>query len=92
MAGKTYLEMATAAIAALKDRTGSSSQAIKAHIVANNKGLDFKQVRLNSVGIGRIRPRNTTSPANAIHFCILHSLFHSEFQTLNDSQRTHSTC
>ena len=45
--GKTYLEMAVAAIASLKNRTGSSGPAIKAHIIANNKGIDFKQVRLN---------------------------------------------
>lgn len=43
-AKKTYLELATEAIASLKDRTGSSTQAIKAYIIANNKSLDFAQV------------------------------------------------
>ena len=31
-------------IVALKERTGSSSPAIKAYIIANNKGLNFQQV------------------------------------------------
>jgi hypothetical protein len=44
-AKKTYLEMATEAIVALKDRTGSSPHAIKAHIVASNPKIDFQQVR-----------------------------------------------
>jgi histone H1/5 len=36
LVGQTYLEMAVTAIKALKDRTGSSSAAIKKYIVANN--------------------------------------------------------
>lgn len=44
---KTYFDMVKEAIIALKDRTGSSSQAIKAYIVANNKDLDFQQVSSN---------------------------------------------
>ena len=42
-ASKSYATMITEAIVALKDRTGSSSAAIKKYILANNKGLDFKQ-------------------------------------------------
>lgn len=45
---KTYYDMVKEAIIALKDRTGSSSQAIKAYIVANNKDLVFTQVSSNS--------------------------------------------
>ena len=39
----TYIEMATAAIKALKDRTGSSSAAIKKYIVANYPTVTFAQ-------------------------------------------------
>ncbi|RYG66418.1 hypothetical protein EON64_09800, partial [archaeon] len=41
---KSYGDLAREAIIALKDRTGSSMQAIKNHIVANNSGLNFQQV------------------------------------------------
>ena len=44
---QTYLEMAIAAIKAIKDRTGSSIPAITKYIVANNK-LDFKKHLLSS--------------------------------------------
>ena len=40
---KSYFELAKEAIAALKDRTGSSPQAIKAHIVANHPSIKFAQ-------------------------------------------------
>merc|ERR1719183_2938672 len=39
----TYYEMIKTAVVALKDRTGSSSAAIKSYIVANNKDIAFKQ-------------------------------------------------
>ena len=39
----TYIAMATAAIKALKDRTGSSSAAIKKYIVANYPTVTFAQ-------------------------------------------------
>ena len=39
----TYIAMATAAIKALKDRTGSSSAAIKKYIVANYPTVNFAQ-------------------------------------------------
>ena len=42
MPSKSYAVMISEAIVALKDRTGSSSAAIKKHILANNNGLDFK--------------------------------------------------
>ena len=42
-AKKTYFDMAKEAIAALKERTGSSSQAIKAYIVSKYPACDFKQ-------------------------------------------------
>lgn len=40
----TYLDYASEAIRALKDRTGSSQQAIKAWILSNNPKLEFQQV------------------------------------------------
>lgn len=40
---KSYFELAKEAIAALKERTGSSAQAIKAHIVANHPTIKFAQ-------------------------------------------------
>ncbi len=40
---QTYISMASAAIKALKERSGSSSAAIKKFIVANNAGLAFAQ-------------------------------------------------
>lgn len=40
---KSYVELAKEAIAALKERTGSSPQAIKAHIVANHPSIKFAQ-------------------------------------------------
>ena len=42
MPAKSYKDMIIAAIVALKERSGSSSAAIKKHMLANNKGLDFK--------------------------------------------------
>jgi histone H1/5 len=42
-AKKSYFELAKEAIAALKERTGSSAQAIKAHIVANHPTIKFAQ-------------------------------------------------
>jgi hypothetical protein len=45
---QTYISMASAAIKALKDRTGSSSSAIKKYIVANNAGLAFAQHSLRA--------------------------------------------
>mmetsp|Transcript_6448 Transcript_6448/g.8468 ORF Transcript_6448/g.8468 Transcript_6448/m.8468 type:complete len:136 (+) Transcript_6448:85-492(+) len=39
----TYYEMIKAAILALKDRTGSSPQAIKSHILTNFPGVKFQQ-------------------------------------------------
>lgn len=42
-AKKSYFELAKEAIAALKERTGSSAQAIKAHIVANHPSIKFAQ-------------------------------------------------
>lgn len=43
-AKKSYADMAKEAIVALKDRTGSSLQALKSYIVANNAGLNFAPV------------------------------------------------
>jgi histone H1/5 len=43
----TYIQMVTAAIIALKDRTGSSLIAIKKYILANNPGLTPAQMKLN---------------------------------------------
>eukprot|EP00596_Hydrurales_sp_CCMP1899_P009135 CAMPEP_0119041396 /NCGR_PEP_ID=MMETSP1177-20130426/11854_1 /TAXON_ID=2985 /ORGANISM="Ochromonas sp, Strain CCMP1899" /LENGTH=169 /DNA_ID=CAMNT_0007007411 /DNA_START=34 /DNA_END=543 /DNA_ORIENTATION=- len=44
MAAKmTYFEMAKEAIASLKERTGSSAQAIKAYIADNHKEINFQQ-------------------------------------------------
>lgn len=40
---KSYFELAKEAITALKERTGSSQQAIKAHIVANHPTIKFAQ-------------------------------------------------
>ena len=41
---KTYFELVKEAISALKDRTGSSAQAIKGFITEHNPKLDFQQV------------------------------------------------
>jgi hypothetical protein len=43
-AKKTYFQLAKEAIVALKERGGSSSQAIKAFIIKNNPGITFAQV------------------------------------------------
>ena len=43
---KSYSDMVKEAIVALKERTGSSSPAIKAYIIANNKDLNFQQVSI----------------------------------------------
>ena len=43
-AKKTYFQLAKEAIVALKERTGSSSQAIKAYIIKSNPGITFAQV------------------------------------------------
>ena len=40
---KSYFDLAKEAIVALKERTGSSPQAIKAHIVANHPSIKFAQ-------------------------------------------------
>jgi histone H1/5 len=40
---KSYLELAKEAIAALKERTGSSPQAIKAYITSNHPSIKFAQ-------------------------------------------------
>ena len=40
---KSYLELAKEAIAALKERTGSSPQAIKAYITSNHASIKFAQ-------------------------------------------------
>ena len=40
---QTYIQLAVAAIKALKERGGSSSAAIKKYIIANNAGLAFAQ-------------------------------------------------
>ena len=40
---KSYLELAKEAIAALKERTGSSPQAIKAYITSNHATIKFAQ-------------------------------------------------
>ena len=48
---KSYAELVKEAIVALKDRTGSSAQAIKAHITANNAGLNFLQVLAKVVSL-----------------------------------------
>ena len=45
-AKKTYFELVKEAILALKDRTGSSAQAIKGFITEHNPKLDFQQVSL----------------------------------------------
>ena len=42
---KTYLDMVKEAIAALKERTGSSQVAIKKWIISNYPKLNFAQVR-----------------------------------------------
>jgi hypothetical protein len=41
---KTYFELAKEAIAALKDRSGSSPQAIKAYITSKYPAVKFAQV------------------------------------------------
>jgi hypothetical protein len=43
-AKKTYFELVKEAILTLKDRTGSSAQAIKGFITEHNPKLDFQQV------------------------------------------------
>jgi histone H1/5 len=45
---KSYFELAKEAIAALKERSGSSTQAIKAHIVFNHPSIKFAQHSLRS--------------------------------------------
>lgn len=40
---KSYFELAKEAIAALKERTGSSPQAIKAYITSNHSSIKFAQ-------------------------------------------------
>lgn len=40
---KSYVELAKEAIAALKERTGSSQQAIKAYITSNHPSIKFAQ-------------------------------------------------
>jgi histone H1/5 len=45
---KSYFELAKEAIAALKERSGSSSQAIKSHIVANHPTIKFAQHSLRT--------------------------------------------
>jgi len=45
---KTYFELASEAIIALKERSGSSQQAIKAYIVSKYPSLEFGQVRYES--------------------------------------------
>ena len=42
---KTYFELAQEAIIALKERSGSSQQAIKSYIVSKYPALPFGQVR-----------------------------------------------
>jgi len=48
-AKKTYYQLVTEAITSLKDRTGSSTQAIKAWIISNNPDIAFAQVILHLV-------------------------------------------
>jgi hypothetical protein len=43
MSKMTYFEMAKEAIAVQKERSGSSSQAIKSYITANHKEINFQQ-------------------------------------------------
>ena len=43
-AKKSYFDLAKEAIGALKDRTGSSSQAIKAYITTTHPSVKFQQV------------------------------------------------
>jgi histone H1/5 len=45
---KSYFELAKEAIATLKERSGSSSQAIKAHIVSNHPTIKFAQHSLRT--------------------------------------------
>jgi hypothetical protein len=45
---KSYFELAKEAIAALKERSGSSNQAIKAHIVSNHPTIKFAQHSLRT--------------------------------------------
>jgi hypothetical protein len=41
---KSYIDLAKEAIASIKDRTGSSQQAIKAYIASTYPGFKFQQV------------------------------------------------
>jgi hypothetical protein len=43
---KTYFEMAKEAIGALKERTGSSAQAIKTYIASKYPAVKFQQVTI----------------------------------------------
>jgi hypothetical protein len=43
---KSYFELAKEAIASLKERTGSSPQAIKAYILSTYPSFNFQQVEL----------------------------------------------
>jgi histone H1/5 len=45
---KSYFELVKEAIATLKERGGSSSQAIKAHIVSNHPSIKFAQHSLRA--------------------------------------------
>jgi hypothetical protein len=44
---KSYFDMAKEAIVALKERSGSSPQAIKAYITSKYPGVAFAQVRMS---------------------------------------------
>lgn len=48
-AKKSYADLIKEAIVALKDRTGSSTHAIKAHIAANHPSLNFAPVSILGV-------------------------------------------
>lgn len=48
-AKKSYADMIKEAIVALKDRTGSSTHAIKAHIAANHPSLSFAPVSFHII-------------------------------------------
>merc|ERR1712112_642940 len=61
----TYLEMVTDAIATMKDRTGSSRQAITRHILAThgleaNKVIHIKNAMKTGLEKGVIKPARTT--------------------------------
>jgi hypothetical protein len=46
---KTWFELASEAIRALKDRTGSSQQAIKGWITSNYPSVEYASVSISSV-------------------------------------------